>query len=1449
MELVKKADSYVDIVVIPSDLDILYDFTFHYRRADDSSYMDNGSISCLSAHTISGNRVYGASGRSTVRWFFQNNDLVKSDGFSIEIRPCPRVEVISGSESSSVRLSSSFGGDGNVNSVIVPQGSISQSLREDGGNIYWNDSLVVSLGSSPDYISYGDFIGSPRIFVVHSSSQRVDEYDTDGSLVNSVSGVFGGDPVMVDYNEVSGDIVTVVGDNFVVVKFKDPSNESEVHPSLGTVSFDYSSSMTGALSGIVSASFGIGEETVSVSTSSSVGRVDMVALSEVVYEYVSFETERADSSSANFPVSGSSYAFDCGNGRMVAVFGAGSELLSDSSRASHESFNRSLGKRANYDIHSGLSNSIFRGISPREVLSFEVLNEEELSDSSALAYGLHDAAYLLKAEADRGNIDSDIPIRGFRQAHVSGGGMQTLVAMTGQTIRCSIPATPVRTGYYVSDGGVSPAYVKESVSVKVMDTTTGNGGSIGAFSVQDGGEFSISVPEASPGSYASSISRGCHHILDVEFEVTESYYADFSFERVVREPRSRKYHVCIVSVWWRQIFKESWGQIDSILSSDIDLENYSELPHQFFNSSTVMLDFCSFIGADRIEPSDDQKANMVFENAFAVLTYSTGMCICDSPVSPIYATNPMSYESEVGDGKGAVFEDISGDIEFDSSLYGLNADYQIIATFSDHPGSQLVSSQSVRDLSRILYISGNSASSYDLQNGLSLIPGSTKVYHSSVSCLSENKQLNIDYGTGLSIDGISFFGNFAMTALPRIGDKEVIIDFSVTSGSPSSISVGLSINGKTTEVIDYSSPYEFEVPALNNGDHLRAYVNISNEDSSEVFSDDFIVTDGDSLVIYGMRITDDKISRLVHIDYSMYADADYIPANVSFSMTIGSNSSFTFVGDVGAVYPGDGKRASASYSSLKDIDMIGTSSLSITATSPVNGNAIGNTSIEFFMRDPSFSERTFDTPAFLAVSENVRKFPKKTDPGNIKDHYMLSDDVGNYILTETISSSGSPSSSSSSFSSSSSLSSSCSSSSSSSSSYSSSSSSYSSSSSSYSSSSSSYSSSSSSYSSSCSSSSCSSSSCSSSSSADCSLVTEFILSEPTFLTNSFGDSVSVYGNYLVVGDELNSSLGSGSGAVFVYVNNGSSWSFTQKIQGDDTTAGDAFGTSVSIYGTRLAVGARNKAGGGAVYVFDLGSSWTQTQKLTSLDIASGDQFGVGVSLYGDRLAVGAHRDNDNGFSSGSAYIFDLSGSWTQTQKLTALDGQANDLFGVRLSLYGDRLCVGAITEDGAGSQRGAAYVFDLSILWTQTQKLTALDASDNALFGCSVSLYQDRIVCGAYNDNATIGAAYVFELSGTWSQTEKITGFVPSRFGYAVSLYGDRIAIGAPGVTNTGRVYVYDFDGSWSQTDIILASDGGPGEEFGESIFVYGGTIAVGAGDAASGDGAAYVYDYPCVSP
>ncbi len=117
-----------------------------------------------------------------------------------------------------------------------------------------------------------------------------------------------------------------------------------------------------------------------------------------------------------------------------------------------------------------------------------------------------------------------------------------------------------------------------------------------------------------------------------------------------------------------------------------------------------------------------------------------------------------------------------------------------------------------------------------------------------------------------------------------------------------------------------------------------------------------------------------------------------------------------------------------------------------------------------------------------------------------------------------------------------------------------------------------------------------------------------------------------------------------------------------ELTASDGASGDFFGGSVSISGNTVVVGAPGKnTNTGAAYVFvRSGTTWTQQAELTASDGVSGDSFGWSVSVYGNTVVVGSPWQNIN---TGAAYVFVRSGTtWSQQAELTASDAAATRLF-------------------------------------------------------------------------------------------------------------------------------------------------------------------------------------------
>jgi len=130
------------------------------------------------------------------------------------------------------------------------------------------------------------------------------------------------------------------------------------------------------------------------------------------------------------------------------------------------------------------------------------------------------------------------------------------------------------------------------------------------------------------------------------------------------------------------------------------------------------------------------------------------------------------------------------------------------------------------------------------------------------------------------------------------------------------------------------------------------------------------------------------------------------------------------------------------------------------------------------------------------------------------------------------------------------------------------------------------------------------------------------------------------------------------------------------------------------------------SGSAYIYQFD-GVSWQET-KLSASDGAAYDYFGISVAISGDTAIVGAYGDDDNGSSSGSAYIYQFDGGSWQETKLTASDGATYDEFGNSVAISGDTAIVGAYYADDNGTGSGSAYIYNTgTVLNLETNEVTS----------------------------------------------------------------------------------------------------------------------------------------------
>ncbi len=379
-------------------------------------------------------------------------------------------------------------------------------------------------------------------------------------------------------------------------------------------------------------------------------------------------------------------------------------------------------------------------------------------------------------------------------------------------------------------------------------------------------------------------------------------------------------------------------------------------------------------------------------------------------------------------------------------------------------------------------------------------------------------------------------------------------------------------------------------------------------------------------------------------------------------------------------------------------------------------------------------------------------------------------------------------------------------------------------------------------------------------------------------SDNFGKSVSISGDYAIVGAHGEETGGSMAGAAYIYHRTGldNVWDAGTEIKAFDAQASDVFGWSVSISGDYAIVGAygEDEEGSlaGAAYIFHRtgpDNVWDAGIKIVAADAAADDWFGVSVSISGDYAIVGAHWEDPGASDAGAAYIYHRTGPdnvWDTGTKIMASDVQAYDYFGISVSISGDYAIVGAYGEDTGGSNAGAAYIYHRTgpdNVWDTGTKIMASDAQGSDWFGVSVSISGPYAIVGAYQEDeggSNAGAAYVYQRTGenAWDTETKIMASdaeADDQFGKSVSISGPYAIVGAQyedtGASGAGAAYLYFRTGenTWDTTETKMqASDFEAGAYFGSSVSIYGYYAIVGAvlDDPGSKEdaGSAYIYDH-----
>jgi predicted Ser/Thr protein kinase len=352
----------------------------------------------------------------------------------------------------------------------------------------------------------------------------------------------------------------------------------------------------------------------------------------------------------------------------------------------------------------------------------------------------------------------------------------------------------------------------------------------------------------------------------------------------------------------------------------------------------------------------------------------------------------------------------------------------------------------------------------------------------------------------------------------------------------------------------------------------------------------------------------------------------------------------------------------------------------------------------------------------------------------------------------------------------------------------------------------------------------------------------YIKSPNTKATDHFGNAVALHGNVIAVAARNEDSCFSGirngqgavdnrtgdcvdSGSVYLYRFDEAAdqWRQQAYIKSPNPTPSSYFGTSVSVFATRLAVGAwghrscdltwrlQKNAGNrsqecserGAVFLYEWNVSiWNYVGMIQASRGLGPSWFGYSISLGNDLLAVGAPHESLGGRSvvdfnnvppfgpfstpsdainSGCVYLYgnNNGSSWTERAYIKLRNRYANDNFGYSVSLSGITVAVGSYWKSETRCCGG---------VWSA---------------GCLPA-------SGAGSSCQKSGSVFTFKhTAGQWMEVAMLKANEPEsqdEFGAAVALQNGTLIVGAPksdsctgqesdnGCTDAGSAFIAQAD-------------------------------------------------------
>lgn len=309
-----------------------------------------------------------------------------------------------------------------------------------------------------------------------------------------------------------------------------------------------------------------------------------------------------------------------------------------------------------------------------------------------------------------------------------------------------------------------------------------------------------------------------------------------------------------------------------------------------------------------------------------------------------------------------------------------------------------------------------------------------------------------------------------------------------------------------------------------------------------------------------------------------------------------------------------------------------------------------------------------------------------------------------------------------------------------------------------------------------------------------------VIADPTpGIDDYFADEVKISGNFIFIGTSYQDGpSGNNQGSVCIFQYNGSTWSFLQKLYGNDAETNDYFGSSIAVDNNTLVVGAHHDkpigstSAAGSVTFFNYNIAlgiWTFDQKIFHPTLLHESRFGVSVSLDNDKLVVGANGSNSY---EGSAHVYHKLGtSWVWIIDLILSTSEVGDRFGRQVAIEGDDIVVSAPAKAiGSVADVGIIAFFRFNgITWQEVRIKELFPNEYNQAFGSRIDLSNGYLIVSSYQSTSVAGnyegKSIIYQkVNNNWIKFEEITDpdSSPGDGLYAAAIDGltKRFAVGAP---------------------------------------------------------------------